>query len=201
MRLIHFGLLSLIGFVAQTANAQTQTEGDAKVAQLHQEHPELGFMFIDVLVLKNGQWNCKPRVTLTSDTGKKAEVKVFTDDPMLSPIQKIFGGLASLEPAVWTVTSFQCYKLTFNGSIGQVRIGPGEIVNAGHLVVDIITEHPGGFLRQATYRTRAKVEDLNADAKESLARRAPATFAKAKPRYLTVNPKLKWFDTPPAPAQ
>ncbi len=148
MRAIWVTLLFLIGVGAQTASAQTQTEGDAKATQLHQEHPDLGFMFLDVLVLQNGQWKCKPKVTLTSNTGKTAEVKVFTDDPMLSPIHKIFGGLASLEPAVWTVTSLQCYKFTFNGAIGQIRIEPGEIVNAGYLVVDVVLDRRGSFFKR-----------------------------------------------------
>ena len=46
-------------------------------------------------------------------------------------------------------------------------------------------------------RARAKVEDLEPEAIESLRKRAPSTYAKAKQRYFAIDSKLKWHDVPP----
>jgi uncharacterized protein (DUF2141 family) len=62
-------LLALVH--AAAAAAAAESEGDAKVAQLHQEHPELGFLIFDVSVSKDGQRVCRPSVILTSNTEKR----------------------------------------------------------------------------------------------------------------------------------
>jgi hypothetical protein len=111
---------------------------------------------------------------------------------------KTFGALASLEPAVWIVTKLDCGQTKYNGSIAGIRIAAGEIVNAGHLVVDIYTVRPEGLFNGAIRRARAKVEDLEPETTESLTKRAPATFSRAKRRYFAIDQALKWFD--PAPA-
>lgn len=186
-------LLSLV----HAAAAAAESEGDAKVAQLHQEHPELGFLFFDVTVLKDGRLHCRPSAILTSNTGKTAEVTVATGS-LFSLGLKTKGALASLEPAVWIVTKLDCGQTKYNGSIAGIRIAAGEIVNAGNLVVEIYTVRPEGLFNGAVRRARAKVEDLEPEATESLTKRAPAAFAKAKRRYLAIDAALKWVD--PAPA-
>jgi len=179
--------------------AAAESEGDAKVAQLRQEHPELGFLLFDVTILKDGRPYCRPSVILKSNTGKTAEVTVATGS-LFSLGLTTKGALASLEPAVWIVTKLDCGHTLpkYNGSIAGIRIAAGEIVNAGHLVVEIQTIRPEGLFNGAVRRARAKVDDLEPETTESLAKRAPATFAKAKRRYFAIDPVLKWFD--PAPA-
>jgi hypothetical protein len=190
-------LAAVLLALVHTAAAAAESEGDANVAQLHQEHPELGFLFFDVTMLKDSRLNCRPSVILTSNTGKTAKVTVATGS-LFSLGLKTKGALASLEPAVWVVTKLDCGQTKYNGSIAGVRIAAGEIVNAGHLVVEIYTVRPEGLFNGAVRRARAKVEDLEPDATESLTKRAPATFAKAKRRYFAIDAALKWVD--PAPA-
>jgi hypothetical protein len=107
------------------------------------------------------------------------------------------GAVAALEPAVWTLARFECYKENFNGAVAQMRLEPGEIVNLGHLIVDVYTVRRKGLFHGAIRRARAKVEDLEPEAIESLRKRAPSTYAKAKQRYFAINSKLKWHDVPP----
>jgi hypothetical protein len=190
-------LAAVLFALVQALPAAAESEGDAKVAQLREEHPELGFLFFDVSVSKDGQRVCRPSVILKSNTGKTAEVTVATGG-LFSLNGKTFGALASLEPAVWIVTKLDCGQTKYNGSIAGIRIAAGEIVNAGHLVVDIFTVRPEGLFNGAIRRARAKVEDLEPETTESLTKRAPATFAKAKRRYLAIDAALKWID--PAPA-
>ena len=192
-------LAAVLLALGHAAAFAAESEGDTKVAQLHQEHPELGFLFFDVTVLKDGRLHCRPSVILKSDTGKTAEVTVATGS-LFSLGLKTKGALASLEPAVWIVSKLDCGHTLpkYNGSIAGIRIAAGEIVNAGHLVVEIQTIRPEGLFNGAVRRARAKVEDLEPETTESLTKRAPVTFAKAKRRYFAIDQALKWFD--PAPA-
>ena len=64
--------------------------------------------------------------------------------------------------------------------------------------MEIYTVRPEGLFNGAARRVRAKVEDLEPDATESLTKRVPATFAKTKRRYFAIDAALKWVD--PAPA-
>jgi hypothetical protein len=73
------------------------------------------------------------------------------------------------------------------GPFAHFRIEPGEIVNAGNLIVDVYTIRPKGLFNGAIYGARATVEDLPAASIESLQARAPATFAKAKRRYFAAS--------------
>ena len=191
-------LAAVLLALGHAAAFAAESEGDTKVAQLHQEHPELGFMFFDVTVLKDGRLHCRPSVILKSDTGKTAEVTVATGS-LFSLGLKTKGALASLEPAVWIVSKLDCGHTLpkYNGSIAGIRIAAGEIVNAGHLVVEIYTVRPEGLFNGAVRRARAKVEDLEPETTESLTKRVPATFARANRRYLAIDPALKWVD--PAP--
>jgi hypothetical protein len=180
-------LLALVN----TMPAAAETEGDTKVAQLHQEHPELGFLFFDVTLLRDGHPSCAPRYALlVSDTGKKANVNVFTSG-MLGFGAKSPGALASLEPAVWTVVLLDCVNQKFKGSVAQIRVEAGEIMNAGNLVVDVYTIRSKGFFTGALYGAHARVEDLGPETLESLNKRVPATFARAKRRYFGINPGMK----------
>jgi hypothetical protein len=173
-RLTFVVLLAALFALVHVMPAAAETEDDAKAAQVHQEHPEFGFLFFDVTVLREG----KPEgcaslsAILTSNTGKKVEVDIFTS--VLSFKGKTHGALASLEPAVWTIALVNCYKHLFKGPFAQIRVESGEIINAGNLVF-------------AVY----KVEDLRPETIESLKKRAPGTFAKAKRRYFGINPTLK----------
>jgi hypothetical protein len=35
--------------------------------------------------------------------------------------------------------SFSCYKENYNGNFAQIRVGPGEIINAGHVILERTT--------------------------------------------------------------
>jgi hypothetical protein len=184
-------LAAVLLALVHTAAAAAESEGDAKVAQLHREHPELGFLVFDISMLDEGKLSCIPRsAILTSNTGKKANVNVFTGG-FFGLGDKTRGAIASLEPAVWTVVWVDCINRHFRGSIAQIRVGPGEIINAGHLLVDVFTRRAKGFFTGALYGAHARVEDLGAETIESLNKRAPATFAKAKRQYFGINPAMK----------
>jgi hypothetical protein len=182
--------LAVLCALVHAPPAIAETDGDARVAQIHQEHPQLGFLLFDVSVLRDGQLQCRPyTATLTSNTGKRVSVDVFT--PMLSLHGESRGALASLEPAVWTIAMVNCHKHIFNGPFAQTRIESGEIINAGNLVVDVYTIRPEGLFNGPVRGAHTRVEDLGPETVESLQKRAPGTFAKAKRRYFGINPAVK----------
>jgi hypothetical protein len=190
-------LAAVLLALVHAAAAAAESEGDAKVAQLREEHPELGFLFFEVTILRDSRPACTvDTATLTSNTGKRALVDVVTGS--LFPRRITRGALASLEPAVWTIALVKCINSTFVGPFAQIRIEPGAIVNAGNLVVDVYTIRPKGLFNGAIYGARATVEDLPAASIESLQARAPATFAKAKRRYFATSTTPK--QAGPAPA-
>jgi hypothetical protein len=180
-------LLALV----RTMPAAAETEIDTSIAQLRQEHPEMGILFFDVTVLRNGQLSCIPRYAdLVSNTGKKANLSVFTGGPFGFG-GRSHGATAHLSPAVWTVVLLNCGNEKFKGSVAQVRVEAGEIINAGTLVVDVYTIRREGLFTGPLHGAHAKVEDLGPEALESLNKSAPATFAKAKRRYFGINPEMK----------
>jgi hypothetical protein len=183
-------LAAVLLALGHAAAFAAESEGDTKVAQLHQEHPELGFLFFEVTILRDGRPFCTANTaTLTSNTGKRALVDVVTGS--LFPSKRTRGALASLEPAVWTIALVKCSNSLFVGPFAQIRIEPGEIVNAGNLVVDVYTIRPEGLFNGAIHGAHATVEDIPAASVESLQARAPATLAKAKRRYFAISSAQK----------
>ena len=180
--------------------AAAEAEGDARIAQLHQEHPELGFLLFDVTVLNDGKRVCSANtVSLTSNTRKQAQVDV--NPGSFIPSRRTRGALASLEPAVWTIGFVECSYGKYAGPFAKIRIEAGDIVNAGNLIVDVYTIRPRGLFQGAIRGAHATVEDLPAEAVESLQQRAPATLAKAKRRYFEANADLSQVRRGEAPAK
>jgi hypothetical protein len=196
MRKLTLAALAAVLLAAgQVPPAAAEIDADAKIARLRQENPDWAVAVFDVTVSKDGEAWCFPHVILKSSTGKTVDFWVRTGP--ISLTGKSRGAVEALEPAVWTVARFQCYKENFNGAVAQMRLEPGEIVNLGHLIVDVYTVRRKGLFHGAIRRARAKVEDLEPEAIESLRKRAPSTYAKAKQRYFAINSKLKWHDVPP----
>jgi hypothetical protein len=186
LALLITALLSLV----HATPALAATADDAKDAQIRQEHPEMGFLFFDATILKDGKLGCVAlSAILTSNTGKRTRVDVNTI--LLSFKGITHGALAPLEPATWSIAVVECYKQTYKGPFAQVRVESGEVVNAGNLVFDVITRRPEGLFTRPIFGARAKIEDLRPETVESLKKRAPETFAKAKRRYFEINPALK----------
>lgn len=180
----------------QAMPAATETADDTEFAKLRQEHPEAAIAVLDVTVLRDGKYECAPTVVLTSTTQTKMMSVAKPGGGFLHMTLSGYGGIKALEPTVWTITGLNC-AVHYNGTMAQFRLEAGEIVNLGHLIVDVVTIRPKGLFQSAIFRTRAKVEDLESETNAALKERAPATFAKAKRRYLAVNSKFNWFDTPP----
>ena len=196
-----FAILSaLLLALLQAMPAAAETADDTEFAQLRQEHPEAAIAVLDVTVLRDGKNACAPTVVLKSTTQTKMMSVAKPGGGFLHMTLTGYGGMKALEPTIWTIIALEC-AIHYNGAIAQFRLEAGEIVNLGHLVVDVLTIRPKGLFQRAIFRTRAKVEDIDSETSAALKERAPATFAKAKRRYLTVNSKFKWFDTPPAPLQ
>lgn len=101
--------------------------------------------------------------------------------------------MVPLQPATWTITALSCASLNrqfnFRGSVAQIRIDPGEIVNAGTLTLEVSVEKKGTFFSRPVFGERGKVGELLPDTAAALRTRAPDSFAKAKRRsFVIVNP-------------
>ena len=193
-----FILAILTGVLLAVVHAMpvaAEIDADAKIARLRQEHPDWAVVVFDASVTKDSEAWCSPHVILKSSAGKTVDIWARTGP--ISLTGKSRGAVEALEAGVWTAARFECYKENFNGAVAQMRLEPGETVNLGHLIVDIYTIRRKSLFHGATRGARAKVGDLEPEAIESITKRAPATFAKAKQRYFAINSKLKWHDVPP----
>lgn len=188
-------LAAVLLALVQATSAAAEIDADARIARLRQEHPDWAVVVFDASVTKDNDAWCSPHVILKSSAGKTVEI--WTRTGPISLTGKSRGAVEVLEPGVWTAERFECYKENFNGAVAQMRLESGEIVNLGHLIVDIDTIRRKGLFHGAKRGARAKVGDLEPEAIESITKRAPAIYAKAKQRYFAINSKLKWHDVPP----
>jgi hypothetical protein len=195
MRLVAFALLALaLGLSSYISSASAQARGDILVAKERQEHPDSAVLIFNVSMMQEGKPGCMPMsVELKPEQGRTEWVELN-----LFPLQRFNGdhfrgALAPLPPGTWTVVKVSCYNHEFRGPLVQIKVAPGEIVNAGHVVVNRVLVEPGEFWssRPAKYATHIKIEELPTNNVESLKERAPETFARAKRRNFAINTALR----------
>lgn len=185
MRIPVFALL-VLGLFLPNAPAFAQAEGDVQVAQERKEHPDYGVLIFNIAVNKNGKRQCTVQTALLRSEQKEEKVAKVNTDPLLD-LEQVFGrdrgAVLVLPPGTWTISFLRCDYDDFKGPIVQIKIAPGEIVNAGHVVIDRNTNAP-------KTETHIKIEELPADSVASLKKRAPQTFARSKRRSFAVNAAL-----------
>ncbi|GLH75921.1 hypothetical protein SSBR45G_08290 [Bradyrhizobium sp. SSBR45G] len=195
MRLLAFALLALIlDFSIQTAPARAQAKGDLDVAAELKEHPGYSVLIFNIDINMDGKRRCLPDRADMSNEQKQWAVAKLNREPLLD-LESVFGhdrgAVLVLPPGTWTVSQFSCGPLKFDGAIVQIKVAPGEIVNAGHVMINRVTVDPGKmFERARKIETHIKIEELPKDSVASLKTRAPETFAKAKRRSFAVNAAL-----------
>jgi len=177
--------------------ASGQAAGDLKVERVRQETPGAGVLFFDLTLLMQGKPACTAMdAELTDDARKRttAQFEVFRPNPLFSWKSESRGSFITLRPATYTITSIHCAtsrSYVFNGPVAQIRVEPGDIVNAGNLVLEMSVQHKADLFTRAQFGAHGKVQDLAPDTVTSLKTRAPETFAKAKRRYFTVAASMK----------
>lgn len=193
MRLLGFALLALtVGLFSPASRASAQAPDDILVAKERQEHPDSAVLIFNVSMMKDGKPDCLPLgIDLKPEQGRTQRIDVNVVRMQRFNGTPRWGALAPLPPGTWTVVQVSCYKHDFNGQLMRIKLAPGEIVNAGHVVVNRVLVDPGDWWsRGPKYATRIKFEELPADTVESLKTRGPETFARAKRRTFEINPAL-----------
>jgi len=192
MRLLALVLLTLgLAVSGDISPVCAQAAGDIQVANARNEHPDYGVLMFNISINKDRKMDCIPlHAVLKPEQGRTQLVDLNTL-PLEFTAHHFKGALAPLPPGTWTVVQVSCYKHDFNGPIVQVKIAPGEIVNAGHVVVDRVMVDPGNFFtRGPKFSTHVRIEELPAESVASLKTRAPETFARAKRRNFAINTAL-----------
>ncbi|MGJ4931451.1 hypothetical protein ACQR1I_30540 [Bradyrhizobium sp. HKCCYLS2038] len=194
MRLLGFALLALtLGLFSPTSPASAQARGDILVAKERQEHPDSAVLIFNVSMMQEGKPGCVPlSVELKPEQGRSERVEVNLFTMQRFNVDHFRGALAPLRPGTWTIVRVGCYNHDFNGPIVQIKLAPGEIVNAGHVVVNRVMVDPGDWWTHGPkYAAHIKIEELPANNVESLKERAPETFARAKRRNFAINTALR----------
>lgn len=161
------------------------------MANERQEHPDYGVVIFNVLIKFDGKPHCVPLHAMFKSEQKQLMHVMMNTHPFEFWKNKANGAIMTLPPGTWTFLKVACYKEDFYGPIAQIKIAPGEIVNAGRVVADRVTLDPGDLWTQPKYTTRVTIEELPPETIESLKKRAPETFARAKRRNFAVNAGMR----------
>jgi hypothetical protein len=191
MKIVKCALLALaLSTLGHAIPAYAQGEDDLRFARIRQEHPEGVFVFFDITLMSAGHQFCAPaRADLVSDTQKTGSVyfEIYRPKPLFSFDAFSRGTMIALRPATWTITKIYCdnRKAAFNGKFAQIRLEPGETINAGNLILEVSVQSRPTFFTNGVAGMSAKVGELSPDTVAALRTRAPQSFAHAKRQYFT----------------
>jgi hypothetical protein len=175
-------IIILAAFHIHSACAAS-TELDEKLRKEATETPNAALVFIEVELVPRNAQACRGEVYATVRAPEGRPIQIFTRDStaFLGNSISFYGGAAVLPAGMYTVESFECSgRRKFKGSVARFYLFPGEVINAGRLVLEF----------DLAFFTRSKadlgIRDLSPEAVASLSQRAPNAFSKAKKRYMTL---------------
>jgi hypothetical protein len=183
-------VLVLLAF-GQAIAVHAQGEDDLKIARIRQEHPEGGFVFFDITLMSAGRQFCAPkRADLVTDNwpgSAAAHFEIYRPNPLFSFDAFSRGTMMALRPGVYTITKIYCdnRKAILNGKFAQIRVEPGEVINAGNLILEVSVQQRPTFFTDGTAGITAKIGELSPDTVAALRTRAPESFGHAKRQLLT----------------
>lgn len=172
--------------------AAEPTETEQHIRELAQKSPTSSVVFMDVQLFQEGKEQnfCSTiTVRVVSDEGLAGGFRVLVEPSFFGHKfdSAQHGGIAFLPPGTYTIVTIECAQDRLRGKFARFGVGTNEIINAGRLVMDF-KKSPAALFSQRTFDARTRVEDLGPKALESITKRTPNIFPKAKKRYMTSNP-------------
>ena len=178
----HAIIIVLAAFHIHSAYAAS-TELDEKLRREAAEIPNAALVFMEVeLIPKNGRV-CGGGIFLkvSAAEGKVTPIMTRSNTGFFGNSISFHGGAAVLPAGMYTIVSFECVgSRTFKGPVARFFLQPGEVVNAGRLVLKY------DLALFARSKADLGVRDMSPEAVASLSERAPNAFSKAKRRYMTL---------------
>jgi hypothetical protein len=175
-------IIILAAFHIHSACAAS-TELDDKLRKEAAETPNAALVFMELeLIDKNGRV-CGGGIFVRVKTpeGKPTLVLTRSNTGFFGNSISFHGGAAVLPAGMYTVVGLECSgSRKFNGTIARFSLQPGEVINAGRLVLEY------ELAPFVSTKADLRIRDLSPEAVASLSQRAPGAFSKAKKRYMTL---------------
>ncbi len=165
---------------AQAAAERNLTSRDQSIIADLKEKPDWGILIMDVTTrLEGKEASCGATAYFKNAEGKRGVAQIsniFVGGKRISS-----GSIQTVKAGTYVIHLVECQlREKLSASFAEFTLKPGEILNAGNLVIDY---KPGSFL-SSEFSARTRVEALSAETVASVKERAPVAFAKATSRYM-----------------
>lgn len=187
-------IVILAAFHIHSASAAS-TELDDKLQKQAAETQNAAVVFMEIEVLPKNGPPCGGGIfaRVKAGEGKPTSIYARSGAGLFGNSISFHGGAAVLPSGTYTFVNFECSgSRTFKGPVASFLLRPGEVINAGRLVL----EYELVFFGKINFSLA--VRDLSPEAVASLSSRAPIAFSRAKKRYMTLNSRKPVQAAPPS---
>lgn len=196
MKRNHFAIAAILCLMAPYHALAEPTSTDQKIQERAAQKPDLGLVFMEVRLFRQGEKTpqiCQSLwVNLAPKHGRPTRVMTQSSPTLFghASADSTYGGWAVLDEETYIVHSIECNFAgqTYRGPFAAFALRKGEVLNLGRLVIEYKLAPPEFHLLPYHPKNTGVwiVEDLSPEAVASLTKAAPAAFAKATKHYMSI---------------